>query len=201
MRGKSYTIPIILLIIAGVCLVICTLPFVIIGAVSASIALGFLIQNKRREKRLEWLYQHPFIKVIYKLDGSSDTDGHELLSLSVGKHSILIEMIPQVKYTISEVNVRFRLDSQDTEHAIVTDLKDKKLGRHDFTATSPGAIYGYYGAYDPNRVVSVGDTVDYQVRFEVKSQWNGKMQLSLRITTQEFGRYPIRFDCAYAPAN
>ena len=108
-------------------------------------------------------------------------------------------MVPRVKYTVSEVNLRFLLDAQNTTSAEVLSLKDVKLeSEYDFTSREDGGG-GYFGSYNLHRVVSKGDIIAYQAELSLKNAWEGNLQLSLRITAEEFGRHPIRFKCIWQP--
>ena len=166
---------------------------------AATIGTCFLICSSVRRK---WLYKNPFSKVIYLLNGKK-FNHTEPIAISSEQGELYIELTPRVKYTISEVNLRFLIDGRnaiDTTNISVTDLQDENMASHsDFSGTQSDTVGGFMGFYAPHRVVSKGDVAKYIAKFTAGHQWQGKLELSLRITTQEFGRYPVRFECIWQP--
>jgi len=175
----------------------------IIAAVMATVGTIYLIFSACRKK---YLYKNPFSKITYRIQGKVTYASEDLtinldrkmpIKLQAGRSEICVELIPRVKYTVSEVNLRFLLNTQNTTNAEVMSLKDLKLeSEYDFTSRED-RVGGYFGSYNLHRVVSKGDTVAYKAELDLKSSWEGNLQLSLRITAEEFGRHAIRFQCNY----
>ena len=196
--SSNFTISLLLIILGG-WLMTSTLPWSVVGAIAASAGLLYMVGASLWRK---WLYKYPFSKGSYWLNGER-YDFKKPIKVCRGDNNIHIELTPRVKYTISEVNLRFLIDGRnaiDTTNISVTELQDKNIASpHDFPSAKSDEVGGFSGFYTPHRVVSKGDVVKYTAKFIATHQWRGKLELSLRITAEEFGRYPARFECTWQP--
>lgn len=165
----------------------------IAGAIAASIGTLYLLLSPCINK---YRYKHAFSEIDYRLDDNNKARKSKVANLPIGLHSIYIQLKPRLKLTLSEVNLRFLLNNSNTDKAIVSELKDDNLqSRFDYRS-DVDTVGGSRGVYGPHRTMAKNDLLKYKAKLNIIGDWKGDMKLSLRITTEEYGRLPpVRFKC------